>query len=317
MPEVLIPLGILLTLAFLVSLSYAYDWSVGYLLKLIAGIFIRATWSGPFGLSIGFAFLGHAIESLDNDIRHWIGEGITQTEWAWHETMHQLGVAWHDIAHTTDVTVINTHQAFRTIKKYTIPFAISVAVGPLTPLLKLLQAQVKTLESVPHTVVQKITRVIHAQPTLLTTHELQQIAKMAAADALPVPAAFPNPWPRIRDIAKEIENLGKGTVDTTKKLTVSGALGLVAASVFGVLGLGWLKCSNVNRVGKALCGFDRLALDALLAGLAAVFGTIGLEAFAKDVQGVTSDLEGAVRYFWRATGSGPGGDRALGQAGRT
>jgi len=89
----------------------------------------------------------------------------------------------------------------------------------------------------------------------------------------------------------------------------------VAGAVFSGLKLGWLRCSNVNRVGRFLCGFDRALLDALLLGLAAYLGTIGIEAFAKDVQAVTTDFDDVVRKFWRGNVKGSGAGHKFGTAG--
>lgn len=53
------------------------------------------------------------------------------------------------------------------------------------------------------------------------------------------------------------------------------------------LGLGWLRCSNVKRAGKAVCGMNSGLLSELLLDVAVLGIAFNLEEFARDVQSVT------------------------------
>jgi hypothetical protein len=64
-------------------------------------------------------------------------------------------------------------------------------------------------------------------------------------------------------------------------LTKAAGAALVAFSL-ARLGLGWLRCGNVKKVGKRLCGMNPDLLDALLIGTTLIVGTISLREFAKE-----------------------------------
>jgi hypothetical protein len=91
----------------------------------------------------------------------------------------------------------------------------------------------------------------------------------------------------------------KGQIGRLGKLaTVAGLVGLVAGSL-AKLGNGWLRCPRVNDAGKKVCGMDAGLLESLLADTLLIAGTVSLVEFAKGMQGITADVAGPIRAFWR------------------
>jgi hypothetical protein len=121
------------------------------------------------------------------------------------------------------------------------------------------------------------------------------------------------PFPRIGRIEREAANQAKRLKKLEKLLGAAGAAGLVLVAL-RKLKLTWIRCPNVGRFGRHLCGMPSVLMDALLAGLTLVIATEGLVPFARQVQGLIGDAEGVVRKFWHVSAVGQGGDRQLGDS---
>ena len=69
--------------------------------------------------------------------------------------------------------------------------------------------------------------------------------------------------------------------------------GTVAVGIFTAalsrLGLRWLRCSNVKKAGKGICGMDSSLLEDLLFGVATFALVLNLEEFAKQMGDVVED----------------------------
>lgn len=89
----------------------------------------------------------------------------------------------------------------------------------------------------------------------------------------------------------------------------ASASALVSAALVK-MGLSWVRCKNVGRTGKAICRAPTKWLENLLLGTVAIFGTISLRVFAKEVYDLTRDAADQINKFWRndlkATGANPG-----------
>lgn len=89
----------------------------------------------------------------------------------------------------------------------------------------------------------------------------------------------------------------------------ASASALVSAALVK-MGLSWVRCKNVGKTGKAICRAPTKWLENLLLGTVAIFGTISLRVFAKEVYDLTRDAADQINRFWRndlkATGANPG-----------
>lgn len=100
------------------------------------------------------------------------------------------------------------------------------------------------------------------------------LTTVAVPTTIPGVVALPKPW---GISAKQLRRYWRKIVNLT---TVGGAVGLVALALTSPkLGLGWLRCRNVGRVGRALCGLDKALLDLLLLGAVEAFIITDLCAF--------------------------------------
>lgn len=94
--------------------------------------------------------------------------------------------------------------------------------------------------------------------------------------ALPIPhvPTFPNIWKRIRALEH--------------KLAVPLGIAAVVAAL-GRLGLGWIRCNKVRRLGKAACGLDENLLESLLLGATAIFSVVSVVEFAKEMRAIEDE----------------------------
>lgn len=97
-----------------------------------------------------------------------------------------------------------------------------------------------------------------------------------------VPHAIPLQWGRtisgIRKRLRRLERLGAAGL----------AVGAVAAAL-ARLGVGWIRCRKVGRVGRQLCGMDDSFLESLLLDAAAIFSLVSVVEFATELRAVEDE----------------------------
>lgn len=111
-----------------------------------------------------------------------------------------------------------------------------------------------------------------------------------------IPHAIPLPrFPSIRDVLRRLRKLEKGATRAAFAAAVAVALAR--------LGLGWIRCGNVRKAGKSVCGIDGGLLDELLLGTLGIFGAISVVEFATElraVEGEAVSLMGNLVREWPA-----------------
>lgn len=315
---ILIPaLGVLLIATLGLMLAHGWEATFGQVINWAVNELGKASVPLPFGL-------GHinvlspiidVLQAIDGVVHNAIGLLEQANDWAWNAFISAMAYSWQELSAAVGDLAEATDQALGYLERHVIP---KLVAGLLVPFAGVLQWVVPTVHQLmkdaanlayhPERVIGKtITKVEH-----LTTTVTKAVTVTVPTTIIRTRTIAE---PRIGALERDFTGLEKWVRANVKKVSIAGAVGLVAGAVFSTLQLGWLRCSNVNRVGKALCGFDRALLDALLAGLAVWLGTLSLEAFAKDVKAVTGTIEGEVRHFWRADVKGAGAGHTFGTSG--
>ncbi len=265
---------------FLIMLYYAYGYSLGAVLKLMAAAFDNLSFNLRFIGRIGLGFIGDAIRGLDNAIRRSIGEGIEATRDGWHYLLHYCAYALQSIGDIIESNARDTYQALVTLRKVTIPHLLAAAIAPLTRRLAWLEAQVRAL---PHHA-----QIVVSRPIEIVRTEIQTVK--AAAVAVPLP--------RISRLEREVREL-RDRVSVSGRTVATIGVGAVAGIVLGRIGLGWARCSNVGRVARHLCGFDRALLEALLIGSTAIFSAVSIVEWAELMLEVEPEIVGGISRGFR------------------
>jgi hypothetical protein len=136
-------------------------------------------------------------------------------------------------------------------------------------------------------------------PILLPLKALQATVRYMSSTALPALGhAIDVAGDRIgrleRAAAGQLGRLGR-----LERLSVGLAASGVALWALSRVGLSWLRCRNVTRLGKQACRTDPDLLEALIADTLLVFGAFSLVEFAREMQRVTPEVADAVRTVTR------------------
>lgn len=116
---------------------------------------------------------------------------------------------------------------------------------------------------------------------------LSRAEKRVAALAVAVAGVAALPLPRIGRLEKRAKAAEK-RLTRLEKLTL-GAVGAAATlAALKRLGLGWLRCGNVTRSGKRVCGMDSSLLDSLLAGSLLLTSALSLQQMARELREPTA-----------------------------
>lgn len=104
-----------------------------------------------------------------------------------------------------------------------------------------------------------------------------------------------------RDLTRAEHEVGHltGRLSRVEKLLGVAAFAGLLVRALERLGLKWLRCGNVTKAGRRVCGMDPSLLDSLLLDTLVVAGALSLVEFAKEVQGIEQEVATGVRWFWR------------------
>lgn len=309
-------LGALALCLFLILLRFGWSMSFSLILQTFAKLFdigIPYPSVSRHGVGLSFVhpfhFVAETFRRLDNYVFALLGEGIYESQHAFN-----LMLTWNAYVLTKTGEAVanvayNTLAALHLVRRDVSPAAIRRATAPAIahatatlPAVKVkvdtrvpaLQAEVAGLK----TKVDTLSRALTVPSKVIVEKVETPAATTTPAVAIPAPVALPGVIPKIEDL----ERAKKWTLDQLGKLsklgTVAGLVG-VGAAVLGRLGLGWVKCSRVSRVGKQVCGMDTSLLDSLLADTLLIVGTLSLVEFAHEMQAVIGEADSLTRRFFR------------------
>jgi hypothetical protein len=91
---------------------------------------------------------------------------------------------------------------------------------------------------------------------------------------------------RLGGMGRDLTTLKRRMLKAERALAGAGAVALVGAAL-ARMSLGWLRCRNVRRAGKQVCGMDYDILSSLLAGTLAVWGAVSLLDFVRELESLT------------------------------
>lgn len=208
------------------------------------------------------------LKAQAHNVDHLLAEAVTAAErgavvlfklflntqlWIAREIANLSTDAWHAIRgveHTTvnKVTKVVTHTVVKPLRT-----TVTIVKGTSTAVAKQLTARTRALEA-------KVARLAHAAGHAIAT-----------------------PFPRIGRLERDVTNLGKRLKKAEKALAVGASAALVLTALKR-LGLGWIRCGNVTRTGKRLCGLDPNLLEALLGATVVITAGISLRDLARELE---------------------------------
>lgn len=314
MPAALVAIGLLASfVAFLISymLLTGYRFTLGALLQ---GIVHVADSVNLFGWH-PFRALGSLAGTIDQWANAALSAAVEGTEYAWRACLHAVAYLWYETTKAVYDLAHATYGAISHTVDRAIPRLIHALTLPLWGAVHSLSHQLaylwRVVTNLSHAIEHAGSRVIHETPIIIKRY----IEPAVKAATVTLPHDIVGAFPRLGSLDRVLHGIDETLKDTLKKLSPAALAALFVGSVLSLTGLSWLRCGNVGRAGKSLCGLNANALEALLAGLVSIFGTFGIVAFAEELQPITKDSVEAVRHFWRADVAGPSKSRGIGQSG--
>lgn len=209
--------------------------------------------------------LSHAVLNIEHNIAHWLAEGALATEGPVINLLNGLAAIVAVFVLAFYWLALEAYKGFRMLWHVSVPAFTHAVVRPVLRL-------ARGVASVEHWLVRELhhdygllRRYIHAVE-LEATRALRA-AVHAFHRAVAVSIDRPLHWTEreLRTAEGRISRLWRYVRSINGALLglLSGAFVLSQLARFG---LGWLRCRNVKRVGRALCGFPVQALEDLLGG---------------------------------------------------
>lgn len=299
-----------LTAVFLVFLRFAAVTLIGSFARWMA----KALKVIPFVGGWTAGVIDDAVNTVDLALGAAIAASEKLAVSAIHDSWKLTRWVGATIAHLSTETL----HAFNVLVTHTIPNAVEDAVGHLRGRVETIETTIEHLDKTAIAEVRSdiasVRREAAAGERLIT----RDIAAAEHAITTTLPHAISRDVSEIRGwTSKQLRRLARRLSAVEEALT----LGALTAVVVGVLAreLPWIKCRNVAKTGKALCGLPITQLEKLLAdltlGLTAIFGTLSLESLAKDLQAIIGGVSTEVLHFWRADTTGALVDPGPGESG--
>ncbi len=307
-------------LAFILAVALTVMW-----VQILRGPLVRLAGTHFLGVH-PFGFLTSVVSNVDG----WLSAAEKGTEravvWSFHTTM----AAFSTTAKLTEDLALATWQGLHGQARHFTKHTGAAEAQSVSPRVKALEREYKGIDqrldrverreqaqraagaaagTIDHATLQRgIDRLAKREAAIeREIHGIEHVQSHAGAKAIPGSTAIPRTVPRVVPRSKGAAH------HWTDVMTKVAAAGLVATALTR-LGLKWVRCPNVGRLGRFLCGTPSALMDLLLAGLTLVIATEGIVPFAEQVQSITDDAVKVVGKFWHADAIGKGGDRALGSA---
>lgn len=215
---------------------------------------------------------------------------------AWHLTV------WS--ARETALLAEDTAHALTTLVRSHIPLAIAAAFGPIPFSIEALR------EWLMHSHAHSIPQAIKQAEASAVKHATAEVDKIRAAVAAATAGAVAIPGTIGWDIP-DVVGWARGKLGDLNarvgRLEKAVGIGAIAGVVVGLIAreFPWIRCRNMNRLGKQLCNtpvqdFERL-LGAGVLGATLLTGTLDLKEFAREMQAVVGAAGHEMRVFLAAT----------------
>lgn len=288
-------LAFAMTALFLVFLRFGAVTLVGGTLRFLAGLVSWLPFVGHFGEDAVNAGVNYVDDLLGKAVHAAAGTSVTLLDDSWKLTKW-VGDAMADLATSTE-------HALSGLVTHTIPHAVHSATSGIVQDLTGIDERIARVErealAEVKTGIDQLTR----QGERLTSKLEHRVAAAETAIAGTLGGELAHVE---REALHGIEALRDAL---TRRLSrVEKLLGIAAltGTIIGVIArhLPWLRCTNVGKVGKHLCGLPVSQLDNLLAQAAidglAILGTVSLVEFAEAMQAVVGEVAQESQTFWRA-----------------
>jgi hypothetical protein len=277
-------LGVLLALAILIGLSYAYRYSLGAAIVALAAAIGSLRINTPFGSFRLLGFVADALTAIDNSIRHALGRGIADMQAVWNDCVSFTATAVHWIGHEIAALAHDTAQAVEGLHVSSVTNVYKRVNPGLAARVGALAATVAALaHRIAHLPTNTITKVVHEVPAV--TH----------AVSVPDIGAIPRTIPSVKELERATADGLARIKNAAKRLGPTAILGLLVGAL-ATVGGNWIRCSKAGRWGRNICGMNENLLEGLIADALLVVGALSIVEFAKELQAIETEVVKGVSF---------------------
>lgn len=203
-----------------------------------------------------------------------IGAGQLACE---HATVYLLQQAWNTVVWTAreigDLAVTVEH-ALGLQRLGDTPALVKTLLAPLTKALAVLRKSVAAAERQADALYGRARRGIDHLSDVATKTLPKELARVTS---------------RVGHVEKTLSGL-RGHAGRIEALLGATAVATLVAAALSRLGLRWLRCGNVKKTGKAVCGMDGDLLSDLLLGVATLTVGLNIVTFAEEMGEVVEEV---------------------------
>jgi len=275
--------------ATLFCLQQFYTYTFGALLHGLAGALDKV----PF-LDLGDRTVG----KVNDFVQAQIGHALSGAETSVGRTWHALSYVARLTASTVELLAHSTLDAIHALARSAIPELVNVTV---VPSLARLSSSVASLRST----VAGIRRDLYARVGELE-RDIGRVYGRAHAEVGDLRAhALPALWGEVNGLERGLGDLRGYThrILTHRVGRLEARLAGAAITAAAIAALTrvapWARCSNVGKLGRAVCRTEHNFLDSLLAGSLLIVGTISLAQMARELREPTGLVMGGIEGFVR------------------
>lgn len=289
MPEVVVIVGMLAcTLAALAAWLILFgmrltmvDWAVA-LLRFVAD----HTPSLPF--------FGNIAGNLATALEKTLGAVLAKAANACEGVMVAMlnGMEWIviDTADSIAFLARETLHGIRVLRDSVVPGLIHDVTGPLNHELQRLQDLARTARESLQDVINLGESRVTALERTIERRVAERVAAAVAAGEGALIGSYAGSLGALKAIIGDTWATLRARIRRLEQVTGLAALaGLIAATV--TLEWPWLRCTNIGRLGKAMCGFPVRLLEDLLAGLVDALTIVEICNIAQVVQALAREAE--------------------------
>lgn len=262
--------GLLLIVGFVVLLGMQQAWraTIGWLFHKLADL-IDIDIGLPHLPSIHpFGFAAHALRAASDNVYAALGAAALALErsalWLFHQAARQIKWTGREIAGLASDTWHTLHG----LVTVEIPHAARVATQPLRTRLHGIDQTLGRLDKLAHEQLRRLRAGIDRIDRSVTRT---------------IPHAIDAVGARVGRVGSRVNTQAR-RISRVEKLLAASAFAALTATALKRLGLNWLRCSNVKRAGRQLCGIDPQLLEGMLGEALLIASAISLVEFAEALQ---------------------------------
>lgn len=213
-----------------------------------------------------------------------------------------ISQTWHVLAYLVDQTGKAIWEATEVGARALWTVEVRYPLDVISALAHKAHGTISKTTKVTTTVVKRVTVVqgVTAKQLVAVRRDLAALKHRVAALSVAGAGAIALPWPRLGTLERKAAAQAKRLTKVEKRFGALAFAGLVAAAL-AKLGAGWIRCSNVRKTGKRVCGMDTDLLETLLGSTLLLTSAISLEQLARELQEpaelVTDAMHKLVREF--------------------